>query len=93
MTQYLSELDFLVVEKHFSVLTFSRAGSSKESSCRVTGTWARILSFTASSRACSWAGATLAVSSSMLLRWRPSSLEAGAQSQGAWYNHLIVALI
>lgn len=59
----------------YSTQTFSTAGSSIERSWTVTGTWARIFSFMASSSSWSWAGFTQGVSSSMVLLWRPSSLK------------------
>lgn len=55
--------------------TFSKAGSSTERSWTLTGRWARIFSFTASSSSWSCAGVTQGVSSSMVLLWWPSSLE------------------
>lgn len=58
-----------------SICTFSTAGSSIERSWTFTGMWALIFSFTASSKVCSWAAFTEGVSSSMVLLWRPRSLE------------------
>lgn len=84
-THQITQYDILVAFNDCALLklsncyTFSTAGSSNGRSWTVTGMWALIFSFTASSRVWSWPGLKDGVSSSMLLLWRPCSLEVKPQ--------------